>query len=364
MKKGFFEFILAADKEKIHSQFLGWMLSSYCEVLSPAEKEKFLQCLTGSTDKFEITDVDVEITDMDVLVECVDFVVVIENKIKSTLQSHQLAKYHEYAVTNYSKPQAPKLIYLNLLGEPSPDVSWLGRSYHHLFTCLSSLTLLEGNNDRVFIEEYREMVRRLLEVISASMNDKPIREWVFKLHKNKNAALYKAGGTKIETVDYIIKCQLARFIQKYYYKEVSDHLNTVKAGLDYQAYYGFSEREGEGLVQVRFQTLFFTERGVRLFGGFQIQGNVLKVNISADDFKGNKDSLPDNIQQFMAILKGRLSYKGRRNPAQSAAYASVSTPLRTLVSNYSPNELAMVIRGELQRVYIPFQDLINEYYSK
>ena len=29
-KKGFFEFISAADSEKVHSQTIGWIFSEYC----------------------------------------------------------------------------------------------------------------------------------------------------------------------------------------------------------------------------------------------------------------------------------------------------------------------------------------------
>ena len=102
-KKGFFEWIAAADAEKVHSQTIGWILSDECEVFSKEERKSILQELFfGQSEKFDIgciESVDVEINDIDIQITCKNCLIVIENKLKSSQHSNQLFKY-EYLTTN------------------------------------------------------------------------------------------------------------------------------------------------------------------------------------------------------------------------------------------------------------------------
>jgi len=102
-KKGFFEWIAAADAEKVHSQTIGWILSDECEVFSKEERKSIIQELFfGQSEKFDIgciESVDVEINDIDIQITCKNCLIVIENKLKSSQHSNQLFKY-EYLTTN------------------------------------------------------------------------------------------------------------------------------------------------------------------------------------------------------------------------------------------------------------------------
>ncbi|MBM3186867.1 MAG: PD-(D/E)XK nuclease family protein, partial [Bacteroidetes bacterium] len=110
-KKGFFEWIAAADAEKVHSQTIGWILSEECEVFSKEERKSILQELFFDPfpEKFKdfkkinkIDSVDVEINDIDIQITCDNCLIVIENKLKSSQHSNQLFKY-EYLTTNDEK---------------------------------------------------------------------------------------------------------------------------------------------------------------------------------------------------------------------------------------------------------------------
>ena len=97
-KKGFFEFISAADSEKVHSQTIGWIFSEYCNVFNPDDKSAILNelCFNKEIIKHDfktIEKVDVEVKDIDILIEGDDWRIVIENKIKSSQHSNQLLKY-------------------------------------------------------------------------------------------------------------------------------------------------------------------------------------------------------------------------------------------------------------------------------
>ena len=95
-KKDFFEFIAAADAEKVHSQTIGWIFSENCEVFDDNDKSSMLKELVNvENEKFDFipTRVDVEISDIDILITCGDKLIIIENKIKSSQHSNQLDKY-------------------------------------------------------------------------------------------------------------------------------------------------------------------------------------------------------------------------------------------------------------------------------
>lgn len=102
-KKGFFEWIAAADAEKVHSQTIGWILSDECGVFSEEVRKSILQELFfGQSENFDIgciESVDVEINDIDIQITCKNCLIVIENKLKSSQHSNQLFKY-EYLTTN------------------------------------------------------------------------------------------------------------------------------------------------------------------------------------------------------------------------------------------------------------------------
>ncbi len=361
MRKGFFDFILAADKEKIHSQIIGWILSSYCDVLSDIEKQKFLQCITNTTKNYKILKVDVERKDIDILIVCDDVVIIIENKIKSTEHSDQLKKYYETILTEYSYTNAPICIYLNLLNETASDPKWLSRNYSDLLKCLSGLSLSNTGNDFVFIEEYKQTIQRLLSVIKSSLIDPLVKAWVFEHHDTEKIRDYQKLGENHDIIDYLIECQLTRFVQKVYYKEVKDLLVPMLVGLQCAVSFSTSQREGEGLIQIRFDHLNFQEKGNIFYGGMQIQGNVCKINISCGDDKLKKDVLPENMQDFMKELKSTIKYRAR-NPPKTNAYTSVSKFLPKSIHEYSQIELAKFIKSEVDLVTQPLKDLIDKYY--
>jgi len=96
-QKGFFEFIAAADSEKVHSQTIGWIFSKNCNVFEPNEKSEILNALLNQKSKKneDLTPekVLVEFNDIDILIETKKCLIVIENKIKSSQHSNQLFKY-------------------------------------------------------------------------------------------------------------------------------------------------------------------------------------------------------------------------------------------------------------------------------
>ncbi|MFM2249842.1 MAG: hypothetical protein RLZZ358_769 [Bacteroidota bacterium] len=104
-QKGFFEFIAAADSEKVHSQTIGWIFSKDCDVFESNEKSEILNALLIQKNKknedFKPEKVFVEFDDIDILIETKKWLIVIENKIKSSQHSNQLYKYEYITAQNF-----------------------------------------------------------------------------------------------------------------------------------------------------------------------------------------------------------------------------------------------------------------------
>ena len=104
-QKGFFEFIAAADSEKVHSQTIGWIFSDNCDVFDSIDKSKILNELifeaSEENEDFTPSNTQVEFDDIDILIETKKWLIVIENKIKSSQHSNQLYKYEYITAQNF-----------------------------------------------------------------------------------------------------------------------------------------------------------------------------------------------------------------------------------------------------------------------
>ncbi len=81
ISKSFFEYLGLADVERIHSQFLAWVLSENCNALDQKERDLLLFNLFGVSGP--VVSIQTERNRIDILLETATDVIVIENKIKS-----------------------------------------------------------------------------------------------------------------------------------------------------------------------------------------------------------------------------------------------------------------------------------------
>lgn len=122
-KNSFFEILSISDKERIHSSMIGWMLSNKCNVLTDDIKKGFFKSVLGiKTENFKIDKVINEYKNVDIYIKTDKFNVLIENKLKSTQHSNQLAKYNKTFNLIDKKNSHPFL--LSLIEEEPEQSNW------------------------------------------------------------------------------------------------------------------------------------------------------------------------------------------------------------------------------------------------
>jgi hypothetical protein len=357
-KKGFFEFIAAADAEKVHSQTIGWMFSPASKALTTKQKmhilSGFFDCNELELADFEVDEVFVEYKDIDILIVCKSVVIVIENKIKSTQHSDQLNKYERIIseINGFnSKLYKPKFIYLTLFGESANNRNWKDLNYSKLYDIIVSNSSKHSDSSEFDVQEqyilksYLKTINQLTSALDWIENDYQVREWVFQNGDFAKSNVYNYNfSDKNSRIKYLAETGLVRFIQKYYYKKVIDYLDS-QLPMNAAFYYESSSRNGGGLIQITFEDLAFTIDQEKYNIGYQIQGDSEKYNVanvkyaSSGETELNKMKQIVNLKTELEGLKNTFKFT-RRNPGQSKPYASISNKLNVDLIYCSPKELA------------------------
>lgn len=307
--KGFFEFIAAADMERIHSQTLAWIISSHSKAFSKSRKNLLLCKLLGKpANSLHIVGVYTEIKNIDILVECEECFVVVENKLKSQQHSHQLIRYmlqttcdenkRKELISNYiSKmtdlqsinklrnelPKIPLLgiiekqdhkkeviyLYLSFIGESeSIENLWKQRSYKDVRDQLEAVTLQKEEHeedvlqDVNILESYYGSLNNMVEALEQYKKEfknkkKGLKDlnfgFVFTDGKFKKSDLIDANSEKWSPYRlYIHENQLITIFQKCFYywirSEVSALIGTENIQLNKDREIEVSETHGTGLI--------------------------------------------------------------------------------------------------------------------
>ena len=382
-KKGFFEFIAATDAEKVHSQTIGWIFSPNSKTLSSNQKMQILFDLFDNHDlelaDFEVERVFVEFKDIDILIVCKNFVIVIENKIKSTQHSNQLNKYENIIseINEFnSKLYKPKFIYLTLFGESAKNGNWKELSYSKLhdviISNLSEFTISPEIDiqEHYILKSYLNTINQLTSALDWIENDSQVRKWVFQNgdFAKSNIFNYDFVG-KSSRIRYLAENGLVRFIQKYYYKKVIDYLNNQLQLINVSFFYESSSRNGGGLIQITFNELAFTIDGEQYNIGYQIQGDSEKYNVANVKYVSSGKTELNKMKQIVNLtaeldeLKRILRFS-KRNPGQSKPYASISNKLDENLVYCTPKELADYIAKVTKNRYNSLVEFKNRISPK
>lgn len=362
-KKGFFEYITAADAEKAHSQTIGWIFDPKSKALSSTQKTRILHLLFGedklAMEDFEVVNVFLDYKGINLLIECKNALIVIGNKIKTSLHTYQLVEYEDIILQEskfHSKQK--RFIYLTLIGELSDKNNWQTCSYSEIYKTINET--ISGNNDLneldleelCILKSYLNTINQLTSALSWMETDYEVREWVFQNGNFAKSDFYNYDFTnKSEKIKYIAETGLVGFMQTYYYKKVADILTDSKNALfvDVGIKYENSKKNGAGLVQLFFKDLDFKVEYDVYRIGYQIQGDTEKYTISTVTYElGGELELHKLDQIFQLIRKLERALNkfvfSRINPEKSKAYASVSRKLDSKLNYCSPEELADYIK--------------------
>jgi hypothetical protein len=287
-QEGFFEFISAADAEKVHSQTIGWIFSKECDVFDRNQKSMILNDLISSKDNkredFCPKKVNVEVYDIDILIETSDHLIIIENKIKSSQHSNQLFKYEyitannlesaleayklwksikfpkdnfiaEYIATdlegrkklksNWETEEKIKLndlnleikgqfqnkklkyIYLTLVKEKPESDKWISVTYSELHKVLTKYLI---KNDRQIsgnhsiVASYLSTIKNLSNITESFIANPSKYDFVFKEGKIPKGMLQVDGLVRNPEKSYIKKLQLETLLQKCFYTGILEKI--------------------------------------------------------------------------------------------------------------------------------------------
>jgi hypothetical protein len=330
-KKGFFEFIAAADAEKVHSQTIGWIFSNDCDVFDYKEKSTILNELLFNFENKEDIDlipnkVDVETHNIDILITCGDKLVVIENKIKSSQHSNQLFKY-EYLTANnkqmawecylqwkfpdeYMKIRAkndessflneiqelqvnelyakdfkcdldiqgkkPFYIYLTLIDEEPQGTKekWIRVSYTRLHEVISKhLKNKEHHLDENFwiLKSYLSTIRKLSSASISFINNPKDFEFVFKEGKKSEIGFHEHNAAS----GYIKICKMQTSLQKWFYSKLIEDVKSINLELFKTIVCSIGETHGTALLDFTFKEI--TINGKECVPMLQFQGSSIKL---------------------------------------------------------------------------------------
>jgi PD-(D/E)XK nuclease superfamily len=352
MSKSFFEYLGIADLERVHSQFLAWMLSDDCNGIDPDEKNKLFKGI------FKIDGVVKEVyterKGIDILIKTSSDIVVIENKIKTSQHSNQLDAYKEICDKDF-----PDLIkhfyYLTLIGENSNNKYWKRISYKIIYESITALNVNQNIPHGFIIKEYILFLERLINVLE-DFNAHVVKyDFVFN-DGNKKKYDKKINDYKSDNADnewFIASNQLETILQKSFLNSIVDKLNPFIGSVD--------ETRGTALVNFIIRDkIKFRDRD--FLTGIQIQGNSIKFFFSViENYNySNKEWVKDIVSFFSDISKQKDKNLGyiQLNKPTSRAYISVS---KKLYKNYWQMEnIENYIKNEIKNGEI-LTDLLMEY---
>lgn len=336
--KSFFEYLGLADAERVHSQFIAWVLSKNCNALDPKERDLLLFNLFGVSGPLE--SIQTERNGIDILLVTETDVIVIENKLKSSQHSDQLAKYEEYIKKVYSK-HIPHFFFLTLVNEKATQNPWNPLNYSILYKQLSRVKIIPGSNHGVILTEYLLFLKRLYEVITDFHENVRQYDVVF-LDGKKKKHEKKEEDYKSENEWFIASNQLETILQKSFLIRLVDEVENP-VGL-------ISETRGDALVDFKIESNLTFEG--RLYStALQLQGETIKFTfaIQNSNYLTSKKQWIQNIIPFFVELnqENTFGYK-KLNKPKNLAYLSISKKMEKYYWQLSLPELADLIHKEIK----------------
>jgi len=339
-EKSFFENLQIADSERVHSEFISWIISPNCKSISENDKHSFIDCLFKLKGTSQIIKTGTEIDNIDIFIETNNSVLIIENKIKSSQHSNQLSRYKEIVeIKHLGKPV--QYIFLTLVKEQVFDNSWSHVSYYDILRELEKLNLL-SNRHSAFVEDYILYLTRLLSVLD-DVVDNPIKY----ANVFENGSLKKSDKLQLtftnEKEVFIAKNQLETIFQKAFLTKLLED-ERIKKFLG-----NITDSRGTALIDFPLKQ-DISIGGRRLYKTFiQIQGDNIKFafSIQEDYLDSKREWILPIIDIFKTLKNKNISGFSKVNPPKSLAYVSISKKMTMAYWNMSFNKIISMFINEI-----------------
>lgn len=348
MNKTFFEYLGIADMERIHSQILAWIFSSDFGALTEKQKIELLEKVFDLTNVVRIEKILTESHRIDILIETDSELIVIENKIKSSQHSDQLARYVEH----FSKTHAikPKFYFLTLVKEKFNYSIWKRISYQHIYDCLLSLELLDNPHSIIF-EEYIIYLGKLNSLLLE-----------FKMNTSKYDMVFLDGKKRKEDKinfeyqneyeRFIADNQLETILQKSFLTSISQQIKTVESFV--------MDTRGDALIDFYLKVdIPFNKRKYTTM--IELQGDIIKFAFVISGFNEYNNSKKDWIKDVVPIMEALVKTNSfdyiKCNKPKSKAYISISKRLKQKYWHMKAEDLILMIEEEIENGFILTENL-------
>lgn len=336
MTKSFFEYLGLADVERIHSQFLAWVLSDDCDAFNQQERKKLFKNIFKVSGK--IIDIQTERNRIDILIKTSTAIIIVENKIKSSQHSNQLDNYKKFCEETFSNHEK-HYFFLTLIGEKTRDPDWQRLTYSTIFKHLSRVKLKANNNHSSIIREYLIFLQRLKEVVSDFKTNTSSYNMVFldgnKKKQDKESSVYKTANEQ-----FIAANQLETILQKSFLSSLVDEIKNPTGIVN--------DTRGDALVDFPLESGIEFE-GRKYSAALQLQKHTIKFTFQSVDYKtSDKVWIEKKVIPLMKKLSKQNLFKYKKlNPPKDLAYVSISKKLKDPYWHNSIEDLAKFINSEI-----------------
>jgi len=352
-EKSFFEHLRIADSERVHSEFLSWLLSPECEAITDCQRNELIERIFKLRETRQVIGAGTEINNVDIFIETNNSILIIENKIKSSQHSNQLFRYKELVKKDYPNKEH-RFIFLTLIQEQKVDNDWVHISYCDILEQLSKMKL-STNRHAAFVEDYILYLQKLLSVLNDVILKPKEYPNVFKNGslKKSDKLLLEFGNKKEE---FISKNQLETIFQKAF-------LTKLLENEEIRIFRGFlTDTRGTALIDFPLKR-DISIGGRRLYTTFiQMQGDNIKFAFAIQE--NYLDSKREWISQIIDIFKGfksqKLSDYKKINSPKSLAYVSISKKMNRPYWTMELEEIISMIKSEIKIGHELTQRLILE----
>lgn len=333
----FFEMLGVAGQERIHTQFLAWILAPQGSPLQDAQRALIVRALIGGgeanqacvhlTPRVVMT----EVKHIDLLLVLDGHVVFLENKLKARQSAGQLARYNVAIEEVCAAPghfglwegaRIPLRVFLNFSGETNVD-GWRDVDYGQLARALRRLPTLDA-----FVLGYQRFLAKLRGFRARYLRNHRTHSGVARnAGLNGTARLRAASNQQLGELEQFLLMQRLDtvFCEALFFR--------VAKRLPGQVFHQVGDTRGHALLQSTFFecTIVGAPAGVCFHVGAQLQRGTIKLNISAGDryAQSSRDWIaPVEAELDTAIGRHWPPALGRyRTNARTLAYRSWSAPL-------------------------------------
>lgn len=367
----FFDRIAVADMERIHSAIIGWMFSEDCSALTPNQKLDVLNGLFGtkivmSRPKFETVnefshiDIYIKLSDAD-RIDAAEYLFVIENKLKSSQQDNQLAKYE--SVIN---GDTVSKLYLTLIEEKPASDAWIPATYSDLLRLLHPyIDRTSSNIDSVILNEYYQTLTNLCNVVHEFIQHPESYNNVFS-EGSLQKAVKLCGQNCSEISQYIRNNNLETILQKMYFSQIladihKQTLNVLKSWV--------TETRGNAEIGFTLMELPFPKTDKSFELCFSFQNGSSKFSVALDysnivDSRKNIELLKAVWDEIFKSIKESKSYGYNRiNNSRGRARISISKH-KDGWSEMTRTQFYEYVYGELKTAINLAKECHQKYFEK